>query len=210
MSRRAKTPRFKEYRQLVNTFDWLAGDQPVWPPGRLTLELGCGRGDFIVELARRYPNQGFAGLDIKSDRMWFGAKLATRQKIRNLVFVRAAAVDLADLLGEIELKCLWLTFPDPYPKKHQAKHRLTHPLYLSIYGQVLSAGGYLYLKTDDRMLFDWTVEQINAGSDLKLKTVSYDLHGQYPIDSDFRIATAYENRFMAEGKKINFLSAVRN
>lgn len=212
MPRRAKTPRFEEYQSLSNTLDYFADGAKVkstLDAGPYNLEIGCGRGEFCLELTRRQPKRKFVGIDIKSDRMWFGAKQARQLKLNNLYFLRANAGDLSDIFAPGSVDIIWLTFPDPYPKKRQAKHRLTHPNYLSVYQQLLSSGGKLRLKTDNRQLFVWSKEQVVEQPAWQLSTSGQDLHAKLPISSDWRVLTSYERRFIAKGQTINYLELTK-
>jgi len=205
MVRRAKTPRFKEYQSLPGTLDAFAGrtdTAKILGPGPYVLEIGCGRGELVLELARRYPGQKFIGVDIKSDRMWFGAKRAKAKKLDNLVFLRADATALNEVFALGSISAIWLTFPDPFPKKRQAKHRLTGQFFLEIYESLLQPDGRLYFKTDNRTLFDWSLEQFASQPDWTKQFVSRDLHADLPEHDDKRIMTSYERRFMADGKVI--------
>lgn len=127
------------------------------------LELGAGTGLFSVELASRNPRKMFLACDVKADRLQKGARIAEEKQLANISFLRAHANQLEEILAPNGLKEIWLTFPDPYPKKRQAKHRLTHPSFLGIYQKLLGKNGQLYFKTDNRALFDWSLEQLVVG-----------------------------------------------
>lgn len=205
MARRAKTPRFKEFESLSNTMDYFS--KAISLPasqGPYEIELGCGRGEFILELARRHPSRQFVGIDIKSDRMWFGARQAESLNIKNLRYVRADAKQLGELLEKASVSGIWLTFPDPYPKKRQAKHRLTHKDFMAIYKDVVEPGGWVRLKTDNDTMFEWSIEEITGIKGWGVAMSGQDLHGETDEDSDWRILTAYERRFLQAGQTINY------
>ena len=204
MARRAKTPRFNEYQAFDNTFDNFS-EEVKFKDGPYELELGCGRGEFVLELALRHPKSKFIGMDIKSDRMWFGAKQATKRKAANLVYVRAHAKDLKQIFKPQSLGGIWLTFPDPYPKKRQAKHRLTHPFFMEIYADLLAKDGWLRLKTDNDGLFAWSLEVFKNLTGWQTTTSGRDLHGEVNSDSDWGIMTQYEKKFLSRGKRINYI-----
>lgn len=206
MPRRAKTPRFEEFKTLPNTFDYF--DRPIkLGSGPHVLELGCGRGEFILELARRHRQVNFVGMDIKSDRMWFGAKQASLQPLGNLIYIRARAESLADIFQPMSLERIWLTFPDPFVKKKQASRRLTHPSFLAIYAGILKPSGTLRLKTDNPELFDFSLEQFAMADAWRILESGHDLHGDKPPEDDWRVITLYEQNFIRSGAKIKYLEA---
>lgn len=171
----------------------------------LTLELGAGTGLFSVELARRYPHQRYIAVDVKADRLQKGASVASEQKLENICFLRAHAGQLPELFLEKSLTQLWLTFPDPYPKKRQAKHRMTHPHFLDIYRTLLAKRGIFHFKTDNASLFEWSLEQL-AYQKALLEFIRFDLHGSV-APKDYDILTTYEQRYLAERKLIRGASA---
>ncbi len=172
---------------------------------KLTVEIGAGTADLAVELARRYPDERFIACDIKSDRLYTGAKQALAEKLDNVCFLRLEMRKISEVLPDHIADTVWITFPDPYPRKKHAKHRLTHPTFLKMYQQLLKPGGVLYFKTDNQKLFDWSVEQFEAEG-WKLKDITRNLHDS-KLHDDFKITTAFERRFMAEGQPMHFLQA---
>jgi tRNA (guanine-N7-)-methyltransferase len=182
----------------------------------LALEIGAGTGLFSVELARRHPEKFFVAVDIKSDRLYTGAKLATELKLKNIAFVRSDIWRIDELFPEGSVSEIWVTFPDPYASENQtklnksdAKHRLTHPRFLEIYKQLLVRKGptpaQLCFKTDNKPLFDWSKEQFEQ-SGWKIDEQTDDLHSS-DLSDDYKIKTSYEERFTAEGLPIYCLSA---
>lgn len=212
MGRRAKTPRFEEFKTLANCFDAASGKIDIagylgGPP--YVLEVGCGRGDFSVELARRHPGRRFVGVDYKSDRMWRGAKTALTEELANVAFLRARAEGLPQIFAPGNVEEIWITFPDPYPKKSDAKKRLTHPAYLDIYVSLLAPNGELLFKTDNHELFAWSKVRIEKHENFAIKEVAEDLHAAAGPDDDMVVRTAYEQKFMESGSTICFLRALR-
>lgn len=169
------------------------------------LELGAGTGLFSVELASRYPDKVFVAVDVKADRLQKGAQAAIERGLVNIYFVRARADQLLDLVGESRPAQLWLTFPDPFPKKRSAGRRMTHPTYLRIYGQILRSGGSFYLKHDNRVFFNWSLEQLVA-EHWNIEELSFDLHDS-ELSDDYKIETTYEKRWLSEGFATNFVRA---
>lgn len=171
----------------------------------ITLELGAGNGIFSLGWAKAHPETFVIALDLKADRLYTGAKQALEEKIDNIIFVRSRADLFLDLLKPHSIDTIWLTFSDPYPKKRQAKHRLTHPDFLGKYRKVLKESGVLLQKTDNDSLFEWGKEQL-IDSDWRIVEESRDLHAMEGCD-DIKIKTGYEKRYLKESKNINYLKA---
>jgi len=182
------------------------------------VELGAGTGLFSVELAARHPQQAFVAVDVKADRLQKGAREAEARGLKNIFFVRARADQLAEVVPRHSLHALWLTFPDPFPKKRAAGRRMTHPHYLHIYARLLRKGlsfnrgdklqlGGLYLKHDNPAFFQWSLEQLVAEG-WRIDELSFDLH-ESSLADDYKILTTYETRWLDEGLTTNFVKAAR-
>lgn len=176
-------------------------------PGVSRLEVGAGTGLFSVELAARYPDKLFAAIDVKADRLQKGAYIALERGLKNIYFIRARADQVGDLFALSTLVNIWVTFPDPFPKKRAAGRRLTHPYFLRRYAQLLQPGGELLFKHDDRDFFCWSLEQLVAEK-WQITELSFDLH-ESSLDDEYKIMTTYEQRWLNEGKAINFVKATR-
>lgn len=176
-------------------------------PGVSRLEVGAGTGLFSVELAARYPDKLFAAIDVKADRLQKGAYIALERSLKNIYFIRARADQIGDLFALSTLVNIWVTFPDPFPKKRAAGRRLTHPYFLRRYAQLLQPGGELLFKHDDRDFFCWSLEQLVAEK-WQIAELSFDLH-ESSLDDEYKIMTTYEQRWLNEGKAINFVKATR-
>ncbi|SHJ22075.1 tRNA (guanine-N(7)-)-methyltransferase [Hymenobacter daecheongensis DSM 21074] len=175
-------------------------------PNPITLEVGCGKGDYTVGLAERYPERNFLGLDIKGDRIWKGSHRAEQLGLTNVGFVRMRALDLLQHFGFGELSEIWITFPDPRPRLGDAKRRLTAPRFLDLYQQILRPGGLVHLKTDDEALFDYSLEVVQQRPGATVLAHTKDLYETpelLPHAED--IQTHYERRFRAEGIPIKYL-----
>ncbi|MDW8420039.1 MAG: tRNA (guanosine(46)-N7)-methyltransferase TrmB, partial [Chitinophagales bacterium] len=118
----------------------------------LVLELACGKGDYTIALATLYPNVNFVGVDIKGARIYTGARYALENSLRNAAFARFRIENILHFFSPREVNEIWITFPDPFPRKSDAKHRLTAPGFLARYREILSPGGIIHLKTDDANL----------------------------------------------------------
>ncbi len=166
---------------------------------KLYVELGTGKGDFISQLAEQNPQINFIGLEVEA-----AVVLAAARKIadKNLSNVRLAVFDInniAEIFADNEIDRLYINFCDPWPKKRHAKRRLTYIKFLEMYKKILAQDGEIHFKTDNRCLFDFSLEQF-ALADLKISDVTNDLHANEPPDN---IRTEYENRFSAAGVPIN-------
>lgn len=213
ISRKRKRYKFAHFDNFANCF-WL-DDSSASQTKRaikryftkaqpLTLELAAGTADLSLELARRYPQQNLAAIDTKSDRLYTSAKQALTEGLTNLVFVRLHISQLARLWPPGSVETIWLTFPDPYPRKRSVRRRLTHPQFLAVYQQVLRPGGQLHFKTDNQALFAWSLEQF-ASVGWQVRQQSSDLHAS-ALPADDKIMTAYERRFHGQGLPIYYVS----
>lgn len=169
------------------------------------LEVGAGSGLFSVELATRYPGMKFVAVDVKADRLQVGAFEAEARGLSNVQFLRARADQLGEVVDANSLDQLWVTFPDPFPKKRSAGRRLTHPTFLSTYTKLLKNTGSLYLKHDSKEFFQWSLEQLVACR-WHLIELSFDLHDS-DLPDDYKIMTTYEKRWTDEGLVTNFVRA---
>ncbi|MBR6458113.1 MAG: tRNA (guanosine(46)-N7)-methyltransferase TrmB, partial [Bacteroidales bacterium] len=124
------------------------------PGAEIVLELGCGKGEYTLDLARRYPEKCFIGVDIKGARLWKGAKTATKENIRNVAFLRTRIEFITALFAPGEVSEIWLTFSDPQMKSENS--RLSSPLFLERYRSIMRPGGIVHLKTDSRFLHEYT------------------------------------------------------
>ncbi|MCK9613675.1 MAG: tRNA (guanosine(46)-N7)-methyltransferase TrmB [Bacteroidales bacterium] len=170
----------------------------------LYLELGCGKGEYTVGLARIHPYNNYLGVDIKGARMWRGAKTALNENIENAGFLRIRINQISRFFAKGEVNGIWITFPDPQPKQAKAGKRLTSPEFLEEYKKFLKPGAIIHLKTDNLPLFDYTLEIIEQHHH-KLLMKTYDLYSE-SIDNEAKnIQTFYEKMFLAEDKKICYL-----
>jgi len=171
----------------------------------ITVELACGRGEYSVGLASRFPQQNFIGVDMKGDRLWKGSTLAVEQNLKNVGFLRTQIVDLETFVEPGEVDEIWLTFPDPRPKKRDIKRRLTSIGFMNLYKKVLKPGQYFRLKTDSTFLFDYTLEELSMRNDIEDLKYTHDLYNSDLRDECFDIKTKYEEMFSAKGEKIKYL-----
>ena len=207
--------------QVLNTDHPLKGhwhEKVFGNSNPIVLELGCGKGDYTVDLAVRNPSCNYIGIDIKGARLWKGAKFATENKLPNVAFLRTRIEFIESLFAEDEVSEIWITFADPQIGRE--KKRLTSPLFLNRYRNFLKPGGLIHLKTDSPYLHHYSkamaeqngLEILACGTDIyeadrealyssNLASVS----GSAMIDALFEVQTFYESHFIAQGYKITYL-----
>ena len=172
----------------------------------IVLELGCGKGEYTVNLAKLNPNKNFIGIDIKGARFWRGAKTSLEEKLSNVYFLRTQIELLNYVFKENEIDEIWLTFPDPQIKFQRRKHRLTNPKFLSIYKNILKSDGIIHLKTDSEFLHGYTLGLLESMS-IKPIHSNHDVYKNLNVPKDvINIQTHYENIYLKENKKITYLS----
>lgn len=179
--------------------EWFRNDKPI------VLELGCGKGEYTVGLADKYPDMNFIGIDIKGARMWRGAKDSLQKKMTNVAFLRTRIEFITSFFAPGEVDEIWITFPDPQPKRKQEKKRLPGPYFLNLYRKILKQDGKIHLKTDSRELYEYTL-QVVTSNNLSVITSTPDLYHDLPGDDLLSIRTHYEEIFLARGIPITYLS----
>lgn len=176
----------------------------------IVLELGCGKGEYTVAMAKMYPNKNFIGIDIKGARIWRGAKIIEEKGLKNAGFLRTKIEFITSFFNKDEVSEIWLTFSDPQLKDNREKHRLTHPRFLEMYQNILVSGGLVHLKTDSQFLADFTLtvlENIN----IKPIIIANDVYGadwgslNETDQKHLAIKTFYEQKFLKDGKLINYI-----
>lgn len=176
--------------------EFFGNDHPI------ILELGCGKGEYTVGLAKKYPEKNFIGVDIKGARLWRGCKTVAEDHLKNVAFIRSHANNLPNLFSPGEVAEIWITFPDPQPN-HERK-RLTSPGFIDRYRKVLAPGGVIHLKTDDEVFYQYTLEVIRElGLQVQWKTE--DLYASGTVHDVATVQTYYESIWLSEGKKIFYI-----
>jgi tRNA (guanine-N7-)-methyltransferase len=168
----------------------------------ITLELGCGRGEYTVGPGRHFPDRNFIGVDIKGARMWTGAKEAMEKAMKNVAFLRTDITWIHHFFNKGEISEIWLTFPDPQMKK--VNKRLTGTRFINIYSQILANDGIIHLKTDSRFMFTYTKEMIKA-NDFKVNVCTENLYGEGLTDKILEIKTGYERQWIDRGLNIKYI-----
>lgn len=179
--------------------DFFKNDKPI------VLELGCGKGEYTVGMARRFPEKNFIGVDIKGARMFVGAVQSIESNLHNAAFLRTRIDFINALFAEGEVDEIWITFPDP--QKEKPKKRLTSPLFLKRYWHLLKTDGIINLKTDSQMLHEYTLSVIREEEHTAVH-VSNDIYTtvKEPDHVLRTIQTAYEKRFLGMGMPITHVS----
>ena len=176
----------------------------------ITLELGCGKGDYTISLARIHPERNFIGVDIKGARLWRGAKTAVEDNMQNVAFIRTRIELIENFFDADEVSEIWITFPDPQPKKEF--NRLTCERFLNYYKHFLQPGSPIHLKTDSLELHEYTRDEVIAPAGYRTEYATANLYAtpadQHPEIPCLREAqmtqTFYERMFLAEGKPITY------
>ncbi len=171
----------------------------------LVLELACGKAEYTLGLASLMPERNYMGVDIKGNRIWKGAGKAWQQRLQHVGFLRTPIEQLPYFLGHDEVSEIWITFPDPHPRKGRARKRLTSPVFLRYYLQFLKPGGIVNLKTDADSLYDYTLEVIQECNLPIIRQVD-DVYREAPDDPVLTICTFYEEMHLAAGKTIHYVS----
>lgn len=214
-----KLKRFKENETFNNVFqptrvDLVEGSYELKGSWReqffkntnpLVLELGCGKGEYSVELAKKYPEKNFIGIDIKGARFWRGAKTAIEESIKNVAFLRTQIELIEFAFDENEVDEIWITFPDPQIKYKRTKHRMTNSEFLKRYKKVLKPEGVINLKTDSEFMHGYTLGLLHGeGHD-----VLYANHNVYKQEGSpeevTSIQTFYESQYLEQNKPITYI-----
>jgi len=212
-------------KSKLKRFENIAGRQNVIEPGKelfntikgkwgeiyfnnkhpITIELACGRGEYSVNLARQFPERNYIGVDKKGDRLWKGSTWAKEDNLQNVAFLRTGILFIESFFEVGEVNEIWLTFPDPLPRKRDAKRRLSSTRYMDMYKKILSSDGYFRFKTDNTDLFNFTLDELRYRNDLVDFEYTHDLYQSVLRPECFDIKTKYEEMFTAQGEVIKYL-----
>ncbi len=181
------------------------GDYIITDPAQIAefpieLEIGCGKGSFILGMAKRHPDNRFIAMERVSDVLLLAAEKIKSEEIGNVKFIIGDARNLREYFPAASVKRIYLNFSDPWPKKGYAKRRLTYRTFLELYKEILLPDGEIAFKTDNRDLFDFSLEEF-AACGFKLKELTYDLHNSEYNENN--IVTEYEKNFSDKGFSIN-------
>jgi tRNA (guanine-N7-)-methyltransferase len=214
-----KLKRFKENETFANVFqptreevtsdsfalkgkwniDFFKNDHP------LVLELGCGKGEYTIGLAERYPNKNFIGIDIKGARFWRGAKTAVDTGMANVAFVRTQIELIDHIFAQHEVDEIWITFPDPQIKYKRTKHRMTNADFLALYQKILKPGGVMNLKTDSEFMHGYTLGLLH-GSGHEVLYANHNVYENHGAPEEVTaIQTFYEKQYLEKSKAITYI-----
>lgn len=213
-----KQEKFAEFNSFVNCsflpFEKITEGHPLkgkWHAEQfknnnpIVLELGCGRGEYTIGLAKNNPSKNFIGVDIKGNRIWTGAKHATENKMDNVAFIRTRIDFIDHCFAKDEVDEIWITFPDPQPNSTRVRKRLTNMMFLNRYFKFLKPNGLINLKTDNTGFYEYTLEVIaEEGFELIYSTADLYEHNPSGQKELTEIQTYYENLFSAKGEKIKY------
>jgi tRNA (guanine-N7-)-methyltransferase len=219
---RKKAHRYNEVESFPNVIKIFPGDDSVFEKmeklrqtiagfeDNIILELGCGKGEYTIGLAERHPDRYIIGIDVKSDRIWRGAKTAVEAGLFNVFFARIRIESILDFFQENTVDEIWIPFPDPQKgeSKGNERKRLTSERFLDIYRKILKPGGSVHLKTDDDGLYHYSKDAIAAsGASLILHTDDlYNCgHPDLP-DSSTEIKTTFEKKYLQKSKTIKYIN----
>lgn len=166
----------------------------------LHIEIGMGKGQFIHQLAEQNPDINYIGIEMYSSVLYRALEKRAETDLHNLFFLRFDAKYLTDIFDHGEVSRIYLNFSDPWPKDRHAKRRLTSAGFLDLYNHILVPDGIIQFKTDNRNLFDFSVDTVNESPLWNIDEITYDLHHSEYLEGN--IMTEYECRFVAEGKPI--------
>lgn len=219
MGSKNKLKRFEENETFINVFqptreevvsnsfslkgkwnsDFFKNNHPI------ILELGCGKGEYSVGLAERYPNKNFIGIDIKGARFWRGAKTAVDTGLNNVAFIRTQIELINHIFNEKEVDEIWITFPDPQIKYKRTKHRMTNSEFLQLYKKILKNEGVVNLKTDSEFMHGYTLGLLHGEG----HEVIYANHNVYTNEGSPKevteIQTFYEKQYLEINKAITYI-----
>ncbi len=169
------------------------------------LEIGMGKGDFIIGMAKKYPNINFLGIEMYDSVIVKAIEKLENENLNNLKLIRMDANKIEDVFDK-EIDLIYLNFSDPWPKNRNAKRRLTHERFLDKYENIFKTNKVIYMKTDNTSLFEFSIESLSQYG-YKLKNISLDLHNS---NFEENIQTEYEKKFSSKGVKINRLEAYKD
>jgi tRNA (guanine-N7-)-methyltransferase len=178
--------------------DFFKNDNPV------VLELACGKGEYSVNLAKKFPDKNFLGIDYKGNRLWVGAKMAIDEGIKNVGFLRIQIQNVLDYFAENEIDEIWLTFPDPQAQSPLERKRLSNPQFLEKYKAITKPDGIMHLKTDNEGFYEYTLEKV-IEQNFEIITKTNNLYRDFRKDEILSIKTHYESLYLKQGKRINYL-----
>jgi len=170
----------------------------------MTLELACGKGEYTIGLAQKFPKRNYVGVDLKGDRVFIGSQMAQKLELNNVAFIRSRIELLPEVFVPNEIDEIWLTFPDPRPKDRDEKHRLTNINYLNLYRSLLKKEGWFRFKTDNTFIFDYTLEILKE-LDIEQLEFTHNLYKSDLLTEHHGVQTKYEKIWSEKGETIKYM-----
>lgn len=170
----------------------------------ITLELACGKAEYTLSLGQAYPNRNFIAIDLKGNRLWNGASMAHKQGLKNIAFIRSRIELVDSFFAENEVKEIWITFPDPFLRESKSLRRLTSERFLEKYKCILKKEGMLHLKTDDDVLYQFTLDTIEE-QNCRLIYANEDIYASELVFPELEYKTYYEKLHLEKNKKIKYI-----
>lgn len=171
----------------------------------IVLELGCGKGEYTVGLAKLNPDKNYIGIDIKGARFWRGAKTAIEDNLSNVAFIRTQIELVDELFAHGEVSEIWITFPDPQIKYKRTKHRMTNGIFLKRYQNIVKPDGLMHLKTDSEFMHGYTLGLLH-GLGYEVIYANHDVYKNEGSPAEvLKIQTFYENQYLEKGKPITYI-----
>ena len=210
MGKKNKLQKFEDLKIFKNVLEFPEDIKGNWNNkvfknnNPIILELACGKGDYSLAMAERFPEKNYIGVDIKGARIWVGANKALQEKQDNVAFLRAYIEDLINYFETEEIQEIWITFPDPYLKDSKAKKRLTSERFLKMYRALLPESGVVHLKTDSAPLFEFTLESIAEDKTI-IQNASRNIYAEATLEPLLDIQTYYERMHLRDGRNIHYV-----
>lgn len=169
-----------------------------------TLEIGCGHGEYSVELAQKFSDKNFIGIDVKGARIYNGAIEALDKNLSNVAFIVTKAERMNEIFEQNSIEEIYIPFPEPHVKRSKQNRRLISPLLLNIYRKLLSDSGLVHFKTDNQDLYEYAAKNILI-SEGKILHTTDDLHNNYDLKFRQDVITNFERHYIDEGRKIKYI-----
>jgi len=207
---RTKLRRLSKVKQLPNVFSSHSPDvkeviQNYFKSNKLiTIELGCGQGDYSIELAKNFPGRNFIGIDVKGARVFHGAMKALDAKLDNVAFIVGKAEKLSEIFPLKSVEEIYIPFPDPHVRRANQNRRLISPMFLNIFKQILIDSGLVHFKTDNQGLYEYALKIISDYG-CKILDATDNLYNEPGLNPSSVVTTMYEKHFIKDGRKIMYL-----
>lgn len=208
---RTKHKKLAEVRTLKNVFNFHDEYDEKIPRGyfgngnTISLEIGCGHGDYTLRMAEAFPSRNFIGIDIKGARVWAGAKKALSANLKNAAFILCYVEKLNDIFINEKAEEIYIPFPDPHVRRTSANRRLISPVFIERYKKILAPGGTVHFKTDNEGLFEYGIKSLEDAKASIFK-ITPDLYSAGDLNVIENIQTRYEQHYINEGRKIKYIA----